>query len=1006
MTRAEVLALIERAAAEGWRELDLSGAGLTELPPEIGQLTQLESLILGKQGDGLELVNGLAMRTVVSNSLTHLPRELANLTNLKRLDISGNPLVESISDWITLVKKIESLTWIRAELTEIPAAIASLQNLQSLHLDSNQISVIPDAIASLQNLETLHLNSNQISVIPDAIASLQNLETLHLNSNQISVIPDALASLQNLETLHLFNNQISVIPDALASLQNLETLHLFNNQISVIPDALASLQSLQTLNLSSNQISVIPDALASLQNLQSLDLRNNQISVIPDAIASLQNLQSLYLRNNQISVIPEAIASLQNLQSLDLRNNQISVIPEAIASLQNLQSLDLRNNQISVIPEAIAQLQTLESLNLFNNQISVIPDAIETLPKLKALDFRQNQLHISPEVLQDYENPHSIFNYLQKLRSGEAKPLNEAKLLLVGEGSVGKTSLVNRLIDDKFNPHEHQTDGLSVRQWPIEVNNQAVRVNVWDFGGQEIYHATHQFFLTKRSLYLLVCDCRTSEEKNRLEYWLKLIQTFGGGSPVIIVGNKKDEQPFDINRRALREKYPNTITILETSCETGDGINELRHTIIEQVGNLKEVYDLLPLDWFEVKEQLENMSEDFISFAEYIRICCDHQIREEQDQAQLIDLLHDLGLVLNFRKHPILQSTKVLNPNWVTTGIYAILSDETLKTQTEGMLTLDDLSRILKPEERYPTQRHHYLTELMKEFQLCFELPNCPDAHRFLIPGLLLKDEPNQTSLEGDTLEFEYHYLVLPGSIISRFIVLSHERIYNQIRWRSGVMLAYREGEGEDVYNIARIKSDPEDKKIFIAISGRETTRREFLALIRQTFNTIHRSFADLTVTEWVPVPGYPNHPPLKYRELLGLEKMKVQELPIGELGITVNVRELLEGYEPLEIRQRRVAREEQEPREVNNITNNFYSTPPPEQSPQESATPAEAPEAQGFFSRLIETATPVRAAAVFLITAIFGGVTLLGGVAEGLNNLNDLWDNAIERFSPEQPEE
>jgi internalin A len=118
---------------------------------------------------------------------------------------------------------------------------------------------------------------------------------------------------------------------------------------------------------------------------------------------------------------------------------------------------------------------------------------------------------------------------------------------------------------------------------------------------------------------------------------------------------------------------------------------------------------------------------------------------------------------------------------------------------------------------------------------------------------------PKRRALEGDTLEFQYQYRILPESVLSRFIVLSHEKIYNQTCWRSGVMLAYR--EGDEIYNMARIKADPEDKKIFIAISGRDTTRRVFLSLIRDTFTQIHRSFADLEVTEWVPVPNHPDHP-------------------------------------------------------------------------------------------------------------------------------------------------
>ncbi len=542
-------------------------------------------------------------------------------------------------------------------------------------------------------------------------------------------------------------------------------------------------------------------------------------------------------------------------------------------------------------------------LNLSSNKITEIPEALESLPKLETLDLRGNPLPISPEILGSFDRVGSvedIFNYLRLLRSGEVRPLNEAKLLLIGQGSVGKTSLIERLIHNQYDQNQPQTDGLNVQTWNVQVNSKDIRLNVWDFGGQEIYHATHQFFLTKRSLYLLVCNCRTSEEENRIEYWLKLIKSFGGQSPVIIVGNKKDEQPLDINRKALREKYPNIQAIIETSCQDNIGIDELRTAILQQIAKLKEVYDLLPLSWFEVKQQLESMPQDFITYSNYIGICYENKIPEEQNQDQLIDLLHRLGLVLNFREHPILKDTNVLKPNWLTEGIYTLLSDETLKTKTKGIFTPADLIRILNPE-RYPTQRHGYLIGLMKEFELGFELECYPP--QFLIAGLLPKDQPDATELEGETLEFQYHYKVLPESIISRFIVITHEKIHNQIYWRSGVMLRYQ--EHNEIYNIARIKADPEDKKIFIAISGRKETRRLFLGILRDVFNKIHKSLPNLEITEWVPVPGYPNHPPLDYQELLGLEAMGESTVTIGKLKLKLDLRQLLDGYESLESRRK-----------------------------------------------------------------------------------------------------
>ncbi|MEG3859483.1 COR domain-containing protein, partial [Microcoleus sp. herbarium12] len=336
----------------------------------------------------------------------------------------------------------------------------------------------------------------------------------------------------------------------------------------------------------------------------------------------------------------------------------------------------------------------------------------------------------------------------------------------------------------------------------------------------------------------------------------------------------------------------------------------------EAFGHKYEVYDLLPLSWFQVKQRLENLDKDFISISEYATICATENILAETDQTQLIGLLHNLGIVLNFREHPILQSTNILNPHWVTEGIYALLSDDALKVKTKGILTHADLSRILDAT-KYPSHRYNCLTELMGEFQLCFPLSHCT-PRTFLIPGILPKEEPENTELKGETLEFQYHYRILPDSILSRFIVLMHEKIHNCTHWRTGVMLEYT--EGKEVYNIARIKSDPEDEKIFIAVSGRESTRRSFLSMIRDTFTKIHNSFANLEISQWVPVRGYPDADPLDYEELLGLEDMGENTVRVGKLKLKLDLRSLLDGYESIELRRRRQMGDEKYGREYDDI--------------------------------------------------------------------------------------
>ncbi|MEG5058287.1 COR domain-containing protein [Microcoleus sp. A2-C5] len=883
--------------------LNLTSIGLTDISKDIDQLFNLTELVF--QDNQI---------TQIPDALAKLCEALAQLSYLTKLDLSYNQIAQ-IPDTIGQLSKIRELDLSHNQINEIPDTLDQLPNLKKLNLGGNQLAQIPDelvklcaALVQLPNLLELDLSLNQIISIPEVIGQLSNLTDIDLRSNQIISIPEVIGQLSNLTRLRLSYNQITSIPEVIGQLWNLTEIDLSYNQIISIPAVIGQLSNLTRIRLRNNQITSIPEVIGQLSNLTQLHLDLNLITSIPEVIGQLSNLTHLYLSNNQITQIPKDLGRLSNLKQLGLSSNLITSIPEELAQLSNLTLLDLRNNQITVIPEAIAQLSNLTELNLGSNRITAIPECLETLPKLEKLDLRRNPLPISPEILgpanerEDPGTPAAIFNYLQKLRSGEVRPLNEAKVLLVGQGSVGKTSLINRLIRDKYNRNESQTDGLNITDWQITVNTKSVKLNVWDFGGQEIYHATHQFFLTKRSLYVLVCNCRISEDENRLEYWLKLIESFGDASPVIIVGNKCDEQPLDLNRKALRDKYPNIKAILETSCESAKGIEELRSAIHTEISELKEVYDLLPLSWFQVKQSLETLDKDFINMSEYASICGKQNIWEETDKTQLLELLHNLGIVLNFREHPILQSTNILNPHWVTEGIYALLSDEHLKVNTKGILTHDDLSRILD-SHKYPRHRYNCLTELMQEFQLCFPVSNCP-APTFLIPGILPKEQPENTELEGETLEFQYHYDILPDSIVSRFIVLTHDKIHDKIHWRTGVMLAYC--ERADVCNIARIKSDPKDRKIFISVSGRESTRRSFLTIIRDMFSKIHNSFANLEVSQWVPVPGHPDADPLDYEELLGLEDMGENTVRVGKLKLKLDLRQLLDGYDAIEVRRRK----------------------------------------------------------------------------------------------------
>jgi internalin A len=109
----------------------------------------------------------------------------------------------------------------------------------------------------------------------------------------------------------------------------------------------------------------------------------------------------------------------------------------------------------------------------------------------------------------------------------------------------------------------------------------------------------------------------------------------------------------------------------------------------------------------------------------------------------------------------------------------------------------------------------------MRKFELCFDLENYIDR-KFLVPDLLSKEEP-YTGPWDNTLTFQYHYDVLPGSVITRFIVRMASAIYRSTYWRSGVVLEYQG-------NKALVKADIEDGKIYVWLDGPLNSRRNFLS--------------------------------------------------------------------------------------------------------------------------------------------------------------------------------
>jgi small GTP-binding protein len=733
-----------------------------------------------------------------------------------------------------------------AELIQIIKQAAK-DEVTELDLSNNQISSLPPEIVQLTNLQSLNIFRNQISSLPPEIVQLTNLQFLNISFNQISSLPREIGQLTNLQSLNISRNQISSLPREIGQLTNLQSLYISGNQFSSLPREIGQLTNLQILYIFINQISSLPPEIVQLTNLQSLNIFRNQISSLPPEIVQLTNLQFLNISFNQISSLPREIGQLTNLQSLNISRNQISSLPREIGQLTNLQSLDISHNQISSLPPEIVQLTNLQSLKIAGNQISSLPREIVQLTNLQTLDLRNNPVPIPPEILgpkEWYKDPGNIQEildfYFRVQDPQETEPLYEAKLLIIGEGGAGKTSLAKKIEDEKYQlqSDEKSTEGIDVIQWKFNLDHgQEFRVNIWDFGGQEIYHQTHQFFLTSRSLYALVADDR--KENTDFYYWLKVVELLSDNSPVLIIKNEKDKRQCEVNERELRGEFLNLKEFLPTNLADNRGLTEIKNNIQQYIKQLPHVGEPLPKIWVRVRFALENNPRNYISFTEYRDFCKLNNLTDSEDMKRLSQYLHDLGVCLHFQKDPILKHYVILKPEWGTTAVYKVLDNKNV-VKNLGCFTQENLAEIWE-DEKYKDMRDELL-QLMIRFKLCYPIPG---QYQYIAPQLLDINQPEYTWNPNNNLILSYKYDFLPKGIITRFIVEIHPWIEEQKQvWRNGVIINKDQTRAEIIQNYNQ-------KEIKIRLAGNR--KKDLLTIITHELEKIHSSFERLRYQILVP---------------------------------------------------------------------------------------------------------------------------------------------------------
>ena len=671
--------------------------------------------------------------------------------------------------------------------------------------------------------------------IKDKIKDLRaNTHKVQLTTGRLKVVPRELEICTEIKYLDLFGNSIQEMPDWFFKFKKLEHLSLKNNILKELPTIVFTIENIKYLNLAENQIHEINGHhFENLLNIEKVDISYNQITTIPSEKIEYPKCTNLSIKGNRLQKFPTAVSDAHSLEILDLSENRISSIEDdAFDGLENLIELDLSYNELHYLPTSIGKLTKLKRLNISGNKITTLPMEFENLTSLEFLGVESNPIERVPVEIAS-QGVSGIINYYLSL--GDNVQLFEAKLLIVGQGNVGKTYLMNRLINDSI-PETQTTEGIDIKTWTIDTESSSdFRVNIWDFGGQEIYHSTHQFFLTNRSLYLLVWEARTDQHLISFDYWLNVIRLLSNNSPIIIVLNKMDERIINIDEKSLKRKFKNIVSFHKVSASTGENIDLLKKEIATEINSLPLIGDKLPKVWLEIRTILEELEYNYISAEQYLNICNQHGLSNKR-ALFLSQYFHDLGVFLHFQDDSFLRNIVFLKPEWATNAVYKILDSKDVVTRN-GEFDLEMLDYIL---DGFEFDKRPYIVTLMKKFELCFEV----EKNVFLIPELLKPEILDFDWDYIDNLRFEYHYDFMPAGIMARFIVRTRNLIYDKTFWKNGVIIQ-RENTR------ALVTTDQYSRKLFIWIHGNNASL--LLEIIRKELNDIHQSLNYPDVPEKIP---------------------------------------------------------------------------------------------------------------------------------------------------------
>ncbi|XP_034942841.1 leucine-rich repeat serine/threonine-protein kinase 1 [Chelonus insularis] len=761
----------------------------------------------------------LEIMDVSNNKLQCLPDNLWHAPKLKELNASFNLLKDLPSQ---VSQNISRKLQRDDVLSSSPSSRSITSQIGIPHDDSVEFdSFIKLANAQVIELERPHVWTESVQVTEKISDDTEPgtrsvLTSLNLAHNLFTSIPVALPCLAvNLVRLNMAYNSLRSMSHITSYPTSLKQLDLSNNQISCWP----SLPQVDGADVMEQATTACYSPATNIQSSMVPNNRQTATSLRDVVLMSvcthrrhlrLENLRTLVLANNlltriQLTSVDDGESSSFEEENID-RDTKITYSGSKLYLLfPNVSMLDVSNNQLKEIPQNIYELSNLSVLNISgNSEIIELPPQMGLLSRLWNLNTQGCKLQepLKSMIESKKYKTMDVVGYLKSVLE-DAKPYARMKLMIVGIQGIGKTSLLEQLrqegeVPNKKKASEHwakrmgnknintktargttiSTVGVDIGDWIYEkkVRGQSshgpVYFRTWDFGGQKEYYATHQYFLSKRSLYIVVWRITDGfKGVSEIFQWLVNIQSRAPNSPVIIVGTHYDisYEQSEALQQYIREKFinvvdaekcglPKVMETIEISCKTKHNIKMLCNLIYDVVFSLRSpgskellLEQRVPASYLALEDVVVQLAHDRklsgadpVLKADQYYAAVNNELqklhRSFRDPAELHQatlFLHENGIILHY-DDATLRDLYFLDPQWLCDMLAHVVTIREINPFARcGIMKLDDIQHVFKSSTISSTDTQGYIVSLLNKFEVALTW----DYRTLLIPSLLPTEE-------------------------------------------------------------------------------------------------------------------------------------------------------------------------------------------------------------------------------------------------------------------------